>query len=178
MRHPPQQIIDCSAAPGPIIRRVTRPPAPAPVSLTRIRVRYVEVDRMGYLWHGHYLAYLEQARTEWLRARGTTYRSLEDQGVLLVVVETGLSYLRPGTYDEELEVHTRLTQARGARLRFDYEVRREGQLLARAHTLLASADGRGRPRRLPAVLLGLAAASGLTEEGTEGAAPAVQGPSA
>lgn len=183
MRHPPQQIIDCSAAPGPIIRRVTRPPAPAPVSLTRIRVRYAEVDRMGYLWHGHYLAYFEEARTDWLRARGTTYRALEDAGTLLVIVETGLRHHRPARYDDEVLVSTRLAEARGPRLRFEYEVRRGDELLASGFTVLASADRTGRPCRPPGELAALAAAAGdgaaaSGETGTAAGARGVQaGPS-
>ena len=79
--------------------RVSAADPQAPHAL-RLRVRYSEVDRMGYLWHGHYLALFEEARTDWLRARGLTYRALEDAGILLVVAETGVRYLKPGGYDD------------------------------------------------------------------------------
>jgi acyl-CoA thioester hydrolase len=47
--------------------------------------------------------------------------------------------------------HTRLTDGRGARVSFDYEVRREGTEgpLATGSTSHAAIDLRGRPRRLP-----------------------------
>lgn len=131
---------------------------------------------MGYLWHGHYLSYFEQARTEWLRARGATYRGLEDQGTLLVVVETGLTFHRPGGYDDEVEVHTRLVEARGARLRFQYEVRRGRELLAKGFTVLASTDARGRPCRPPATLRALAAQAGLDPDGLAQEGLAQEGP--
>lgn len=110
---------------------------------------------MGVVYHGHYLAYFEQGRTEYLRSLGATYREVEDAGTLLIVVETGLRFHRPAGYDEELLIRTRLASARGVRLRFEYEVRRDGRLLTTGHTVLACADRNGRPCRPPASLTAL-----------------------
>lgn len=140
----------------------------------RVRVRYCDVDRMGYLWHGHYLAFFEEARTAWLRSRGASYRALEDTGVLLVVAEAAVTYSRPAAYEDEVDVRALLVEARGARLRFDYEVRRGPTLLARGHTVLAATDRNGRPRRLPDELAALA--QGLSDEpGTPAPPRTVQG---
>src|SRR6202453_2624393 len=38
-----------------------------------IRVRYTEVDAMGYLHHSRYLQYFEMGRIEYLRAAGFSY---------------------------------------------------------------------------------------------------------
>lgn len=110
---------------------------------------------MNVAWHGHYLAYFEHGRTELLRSLGVTYRAVEDAGTLLMVVEAGVKYERPARYDDLLTVRTRLTEARHVRLRFEYEVLRDGERLARGHTVLAAADAGGKPRRLPAELMAL-----------------------
>ncbi len=123
------------------------------VNETRLRVRYGEVDRMGVAYHANYLVYFEQGRTEYLRALGGSYRSLEEEGVLLLVVETGARYLAPARYDDLLTVRTRIAQAKGVRMRFEYEVLRDEELLATGFTVLASADRHGRPRRPPAAFL-------------------------
>ncbi len=107
---------------------------------------------MGVVYHAHYLAYFEQGRTEFLRALGTAYREVEEQGTLLVVVETGLRFLRPARYDDLLTVRTWLREVRGVRLRFEYEVVREDETLATGHTVLAHTDLDGRPCRPPAKL--------------------------
>lgn len=107
---------------------------------------------MGYLWHGHYLALFEEARTDWLRSRGFAYKALEDEGIWLVVVEAGVRYLRPGQFEDELEVRCRAVEAGGATLRLEYEVWRGRLRLATGFTVLASTDTRGRPCRLPAFL--------------------------
>jgi len=118
---------------------------------TTVRVRYAETDQMGIAWHGEYLAWFEVGRTDLLRGCGCTYRELEAQGLRLPVIEVQARYLRPALYDDVLEIHTRLTDVRGARVSFDYEVRREGTEgpLATGSTSHAAIDLRGRPRRLP-----------------------------
>ena len=56
---------------------------------TSVRVRYGEVDRMGFVYHANYLPYFEIGRTEFLRGQGHAYRALEEAGTLLVVVDAG-----------------------------------------------------------------------------------------
>ena len=92
----------------------------------RVRVRYAETDQMGVAYHGDYFAWFEVGRTDLLRTLGFTYRELERQGVRLPVIETHVRYLQPAYYDDELEIHTRLTRMSGARLAFSYEVHRVG----------------------------------------------------
>jgi len=118
---------------------------------TTVRVRYAETDQMGIAWHGGYLAWFEVGRTDLLRGCGCSYRELEAQGLRLPVIEVQARYLRPALYDDVLEIHTRLTGVGGARVSFEYEVRREGTdgPLATGSTSHAAIDLRGRPRRLP-----------------------------
>ena len=117
---------------------------------------------MGVVYHGNYLAYFEDGRTELLRAQGSTYRAVEEAGTLLVVVESGVRHLRPAHYDDLLTLETRLVAARGVRLRFEYDLRRGETSLATGFTVLAVTDRDGRPRRItPEVqaMLGLAGGS-------------------
>lgn len=123
-------------------------------STTSLRVRYAETDQMGVAWHGQYFAWFEVGRTDLLRDLGCTYRELEEDGLRLPVIEASARYLQPARYDDVLEIRTRLATLGGARLVFDYEVRREGLEgpLATGSTAHAAIDRQGRPRRLPAFL--------------------------
>ena len=118
---------------------------------TTVRVRYAETDQMGIAWHGEYLAWFEVGRTDLLRGCGCTYRELEAEGLRLPVIEVQARYLRPALYDDVLEIRTRLTDVGGARVSFEYEVRRQGTdgPLATGSTSHAAIDLRGRPRRIP-----------------------------
>ena len=118
----------------------------------RLRVRYCETDQMGLAHHGSYIAWFEEARTEWLRERGKTYRAWEEEGVFLQVVTVKVQYLRPTRYDDEIEIHTRLCSRQAASITLAYELYRVGDRarVAVAETKLACVDGRGRISRLPA----------------------------
>ncbi len=119
--------------------------------VTRFRVRYPEVDRMGVAHHAHYLVWFELGRTELMRRAGLPYGSLEDtRGLLFPVIEIGARYRRPARYDEELEVLTTLGEVSPVRVRFDYEVVRplDGTRLADGFSVHAAVGRDGRPQRL------------------------------
>ena len=118
----------------------------------KIRVRYGEVDRMGYLHHGNYPLYFEEGRTELIRSVGLTYREIEDRGIILPVRDMNIKYFLPAKYDDLLTVKTSLANKPMVRLEFEYEVTNDkGELLCTAQTTLAivSAETR-KPTRIPA----------------------------
>ncbi len=117
----------------------------------RIRVRYCETDRMGIAHHGSYVAWLEEARTEYLRSRGKTYRQMEDEGNLLQVVDMSIRYTKPIEYDDVALVFVRTKDRANAAFTLEYRVQREsdGAVTATAETRLACVGRDGRLRRLP-----------------------------
>jgi acyl-CoA thioester hydrolase len=120
-------------------------------SHSTVRVRYAETDQMGVAYHGNYFAWFEVGRTDLLRNLGVTYRDLEKGGLRLPVIEAQARFLRPALYDDVLDIHTRLSSLGGARIGFEYEVRRDGAEapLATGSTAHAAVDPDGRPKRLP-----------------------------
>ncbi len=122
----------------------------------RIRVRYCETDRMGVAHHGSYVDWFEEARTEWMRSQGASYREMEDGGDLLQVVHVDLRYLSPVTYDDEIVIRVGLLERRHASVTIGYQVRRgdDDRAVARGRTTLACVGRDGKLRRLPAGLRG------------------------
>ena len=120
----------------------------------RVRVRYCETDRMGVAHHGSYIAWLEEARTEWMRARGASYRAMEDAGDLLQVVHVDLQYRSPVTYDDEVAIRVGLLEIRNASVTIGDELRAVAgdQLVAVARTTLACVGRDGKVKRLPDAL--------------------------
>lgn len=119
-----------------------------------IRVRYAECDRMGLLHHANFFVYFEMGRTELLRARGITYREVEDRGQFLVVVDLGCRYRRPARYDDLLELRTAVSRVTHAKIQHVYTLTRDGLTLAEGHSTLACVDRDGRPQPLPDWLAG------------------------
>jgi acyl-CoA thioester hydrolase len=118
---------------------------------TRLRVRYSETDRMGIVYHGHYIAWFEVGRTEYCRAAGVPYRTLEDSGLLILVTAVECKFRRSARYDDEVRIVTRLTELASRGLAFGYEaLDRDGRLLAEGTTRHVFADASGKPTRAPA----------------------------
>lgn len=69
-----------------------------------IRVRYGETDQMGYVYYGNYALYYEEARTNAIRLLGISYKDLEDNGIMMPVMNSNITYLRPVFYDEMLTI--------------------------------------------------------------------------
>lgn len=119
-----------------------------------LRVRYPEVDAMGFLHHSRYLQYFEMGRVELLRSLGHSYAELERQGVLFVVVRVECRYKAPARYDEEVQLTTRIVKQTHVRIDHAYELKRAGTLLAEAGTTIACVDRDGNLRQIPDFLHG------------------------
>lgn len=122
-----------------------------PDSVTTVRVRYAETDRMGVVYYANYLVWFEVARAELLRTLGWSYREMEDAGIILPVIEAHCEYRRPARYDDQVDIRTSGRMLSPVRMRFDYEVLVHGDSApaATGHTVHAAVGPDGRPRRLP-----------------------------
>ncbi|MCL2561463.1 MAG: acyl-CoA thioesterase [Rikenellaceae bacterium] len=87
-----------------------------------IRVRYKETDAMGVVHHSNYVNFYEVARTEMLREHGTTYKELEESGVMLPVHEVEMRFYAPARYDDLLTVRLTMRELPGVRMTFDHEI--------------------------------------------------------
>ncbi|MEZ6130504.1 MAG: thioesterase family protein [Planctomycetaceae bacterium] len=114
-----------------------------------IRVRYSETDSMGLLHHANYPVYFEIGRTELFRQQGGNYRTLEECGLFFVVASLNVQFRRPARYDDLLTLKTRIDRKTPAKLVHHYEIRRDGDLLCTAETVLACVDATGRVQRIP-----------------------------
>jgi len=129
--------------------------APAPPFRHRVRVYWEDTDAGGIVFYANYLKYFERARTEWLRALGIGQQALrESEGLMFVVTDTRLRYLRPARLDDELDVSAELREIGRASLSLAQQAHRGAELLTEGDIRIGCVDaGSLRPRRLPDTLL-------------------------
>lgn len=77
---------------------------------------------MGHAYYANYLFWFEQARGAWCRERGFSYKSLEEQGFFLPVVEVHVRYRGEVKYDDIVTVKVWVEEVRRASIHFKYEV--------------------------------------------------------
>lgn len=75
-----------------------------------IRIHYALTDQMGVVYHGHFAQFFEIARTESFRQLGFTYKSIEEIGIIMPVVDMHTRFLRPLHYDDLIKVTVSLKE--------------------------------------------------------------------
>jgi len=88
---------------------------------TKIRVRYAETDKMGYVYYGNYATYFEVARVEALRSLGIHYKKMEDDGIMLPVLSYSVKFFKPAFYDDELIIKLFVKELPNTRIHFYFE---------------------------------------------------------
>jgi acyl-CoA thioester hydrolase len=120
---------------------------------TDVRVRFAETDAQGVAHNANYLVWFEVARVAYLEEYAGGYVAIREQGLESFVLESHVRYLQPARFDDRLRVYTRIGEARGARFRFDYEITRNGELIADGWTSHACVDAKTlKPTRIPQAL--------------------------
>jgi len=99
------------------------------ISETKIRVRYAETDKMGYVYYGNYAQFYEVGRVEALRLLGVSYKSLEDLGIMMPVVQLIANFKKPALYDDELTIRTIIKEMPDIKMKFYYEIYNENKIL-------------------------------------------------
>ena len=121
---------------------------------TEVRVRYAETDQMGIVHHANYLIWFEAGRSDLCRAKGFSYKEMEDEeNALMVVAESYCRYKSPAYYEDVLTIRTKVGEIRSRSLRFFYEVYRASDetLLAEGETLHLVTDKDKKVRKLPEI---------------------------
>lgn len=91
----------------------------------RVLVRFSEVDSIKMVWHGHYVKYMEDAREAFGRKYGLEYMYIYANQYLAPVFDIKMRYHQTATVDDVLLVTITYRACKGAKLVFDYEIRKE-----------------------------------------------------
>ena len=118
---------------------------------TTFHVRYAETDQMGVVHHAAYIVWLEEGRSEWMRANGTSYAHLEKDGFMLAVSEVNIRYRQTAHYDQQVTIRCWLDNVRSRQVTFRYEVidTEKGAILAEAFTKLICLNAEGQVIPMP-----------------------------
>lgn len=121
------------------------------ISETTVRVRYAETDKMGYVYYGNYTHYYEVGRVEAMRQLGTSYKEMEDNGIMLPVYTCNLKYIKPALYDDLLVIKTVIKELPTLKIIFDYEIyNQKNELINTGNTILVFIDmSTNKPCRAP-----------------------------
>ena len=120
------------------------------------RVLPQHTDHAGVMWHGAYLAWLEEARVEALDQAGLAYSDLSQRGLELPVVSLAIDYRQALLHGDRVRLESQVLPRQGVKLPWQSRfVTAAGVLAAEARVelvlvdLSAGPDQRRLLRRLP-----------------------------
>ena len=119
-----------------------------------LRIYWEDTDAGGVVFYANYLKFFERARTEWLRSLGFSQEDLRTRtGVMFVVAQTQVRYLRPARLDDLLSVTVQIRQAGLASMNIEQVAWRGDERLAEGEIRIGCVDtGTFRPCRIPTEL--------------------------
>jgi acyl-CoA thioester hydrolase len=88
----------------------------------RVTVQPHHTDYAGIVWHGTYVAWMEEARVNYLSTCGLTFADWVKAGVDLPVVDLALKYRRSLTLGDTALVKARLAATKGVRFVWHYDI--------------------------------------------------------
>lgn len=110
-----------------------------------LRVRWAECDLQGIVFFGRYYEYFDLGMTEYLRNLGFTYpTAFTDSDGDLFIKHSHCDYAGSASFDDELDVHTRIAKLGRSSIVFDFRVTRAGEVLATGEVVYVFADPEAR----------------------------------
>ena len=104
-------------------------------STHQISVRFNEVDSLNIVWHGHYIAYFEEAREAFGKEFGISYLDIKKEGYAVPIVKTETEHLLPLKYGDVMTVETTFINSRAAKMMFKYLIKnQDGQIVCKGET--------------------------------------------
>ncbi len=121
------------------------------------RVYWEDTDAGGVVYHAQYLAFMERARTEWLRARGYGQELLRSEYDLVFVVRAmSIDFRKPARLDDALAVSVAVSECRRASVVLRQTIECDGQRLIDAEVRIAALGASDfKPKAIPDALLSL-----------------------
>jgi len=116
-----------------------------------VRVYWEDTDAGGVVYHAQYLAFLERARSDWMRAQGHGQERLRlEHDLVFAVRAMTIDFLKPARLDDALLATVTLQECRRASAVFRQSILRGDEVLLTASVRVAALDAAGfRPRAIP-----------------------------
>jgi acyl-CoA thioester hydrolase len=106
----------------------------------RTRVGFSDTDAQGIVYYGRYNPYFDLARVEYHRALGLLHRDAREGD--FVMRANDVEYFAPARFDDELEIHCRVSRIGRTSVTFEFAAYRQPDdvLMVTAHQTLVYID--------------------------------------
>jgi acyl-CoA thioester hydrolase len=119
-----------------------------------IRVYYEDTDAGGLVYHANYLKFAERARTEMLRKMKIEQLILKNEyDIQFVVKNLFIEFFKSAQLDDLLNIKSIILNISAAKIIMEQTIYKKMILLAKIDVTLGSVNTKGKPSRLPKIVL-------------------------
>ncbi len=111
------------------MKRKMRSKAKEITHTSQVRVRFVETDPLGIVWHGNYIQYFEDGREAFGRHHGISYLDQKEFGFATPIVKSSTDHKLPLRYGDVATIRTIYIDNPAAKMVFRYEIYNQDNLL-------------------------------------------------
>lgn len=107
------------------------------INETKIRVRFSEVDSVGFVWHGNYVKYIEDGREAWGKQYGFSYMDMYKNKFVAPIVKVDIDFKSPLKTEDEAIIITEYVYTKAAKLVFNFTIKnaKTGVVVIKAKTI-------------------------------------------
>lgn len=111
------------------------------IHTSEVRVRFVETDPLGIVWHGNYIQYFEDGREAFGRYHGISYLDQKKYGFATPIVKSSTDHKLPLRYGDIATIKTIYVDSLAAKMVFRYEIfNQNNQLVCTGETIQVFVD--------------------------------------
>jgi len=100
---------------------------------SRRRVQFGETDAAGIVFYPNFFRWFDESTHDLLRDAGYSVAAMIDRGYAVPIVECHARFLKPLTFEDELEVRSRVGEIRTRAFRVDHEIRRADEVVCEGY---------------------------------------------
>ena len=86
------------------------------------KAQFYETDGMGIIYHGNYIHWMEEARTDLMDQIGWSYRRAVEAGIDIALTDISCLYQTMTRFGETMAIETAITKLTPARMELSYRM--------------------------------------------------------
>lgn len=86
------------------------------------KAQFYETDSMGVVYHGNYIHWMEEARTDFLEQIGWSYQKATEAGIDFALTDISCSYKKTTKFGQTMSIAMKVAKLSPARLVLEYRM--------------------------------------------------------
>ena len=122
--------------------------------ILKVKIYYEDTDSGGVVYYANYLKFLERARSEIIYSLGLTNKKLlTDHNALIIVKSCNIKYKKPARFEDVLTINSKIKSMLKVSFIMEQIIKRDNEIISEAEVVLVTVNNRGKPVKIPEVLL-------------------------